>query len=196
MSWFSITYKDQADEKLVDLFTNGDKRAFDELYERYVHMLTRYFRKMLWNDFEKAEDLAHDFFTKLIKKTELFDTSRNFKTWMFSVASNTCKNEYKKHEVRRPIVKGYDFALNVSDSKVSVLNEVSDAFFAEAFDVAINEMDEKHKSVFCLRHFEDLSMKEIAEVLNMNEGTVKSRLFYATKQLAEVLKEFDPKLTR
>jgi RNA polymerase sigma factor (sigma-70 family) len=196
MGWFSITYSEQTDEKLVELFSKGDKRAFDELYDRYIGVLTRYFRKMLWNDSEKAEDLSHDFFAKLINKTELFDTSRNFKTWMFSVANNTCKNEYKKHEVRRPIVQGYDTAYNVGDGAPSVVDEVSDTFFGEAFDIAINEMDEKHKSVFCLRHFEDLSMKEIAETLEMNEGTVKSRLFYATKQLAQALKEFDPKLTR
>ncbi|MFM7467028.1 MAG: RNA polymerase sigma factor, partial [Crocinitomicaceae bacterium] len=57
------------------------------------------------------------------------------------------------------------------------------------------QLDDKHKEVFVLRHFEGLSMKEIGEVMELNEGTVKSRLFYATKQLAEQLKVFNPSLT-
>jgi RNA polymerase sigma-70 factor (ECF subfamily) len=56
----------------------------------------------------------------------------------------------------------------------------------------LDELDDKHKEVFSLRHIEGLSIKEIAEVLEINEGTVKSRLFYATKYLAESLKEFNP----
>jgi RNA polymerase sigma-70 factor (ECF subfamily) len=55
-------------------------------------------------------------------------------------------------------------------------------------------MDEKHREVFALRHLEGLSMKEIAEVMEINEGTVKSRLFYATKFLAEKLKVYNPVL--
>ena len=52
------------------------------------------------------------------------------------------------------------------------------------------QLDEKHRDVFSLRHLQGFSLKEIADVLEINEGTVKSRLFYATKQLAEKLKEY------
>jgi len=69
---------------------------------------------------------------------------------------------------------------------------VHESGFSDSFYEALNAMDEKHKSVFALRHFEGLSMKEIAETLQINEGTVKSRLFYATKTLANELKEFNP----
>jgi RNA polymerase sigma-70 factor (ECF subfamily) len=53
------------------------------------------------------------------------------------------------------------------------------------------ELKSEHQEVFALRHMDGLSIKEIAEVLDINEGTVKSRLFYATKQLADKLKEFN-----
>jgi RNA polymerase sigma-70 factor (ECF subfamily) len=53
-------------------------------------------------------------------------------------------------------------------------------------------LDEKHREAFALRHIEGLSVKEIAEVLNINEGTVKSRVFYAIKYLSEELKVFNP----
>jgi len=69
---------------------------------------------------------------------------------------------------------------------------VHESYFSDSFYRELNALDEKHKSVFSLRHFEGLSMKEIAEALDINEGTVKSRLFYATKTLAGALKEFNP----
>ena len=72
------------------------------------------------------------------------------------------------------------------------LKKVHESTFSESFYKALNALDEKHKNVFALRHFEGLSMKEIAETLEINEGTVKSRLFYATKTLAKELKEFNP----
>jgi RNA polymerase sigma-70 factor (ECF subfamily) len=72
------------------------------------------------------------------------------------------------------------------------MNEVQDKFFQEAFQKSLTILDDKHKEVFSLRHLEGLSIKEIAEVLEISDGTVKSRLFYATKYLAESLKEFNP----
>jgi RNA polymerase sigma-70 factor (ECF subfamily) len=58
--------------------------------------------------------------------------------------------------------------------------------------LSLDELDEKHAVVFKMRHLDGLSIKEIAEIIEINEGTVKSRLFNATKKMAENLKEFNP----
>jgi RNA polymerase sigma-70 factor (ECF subfamily) len=84
----------------------------------------------------------------------------------------------------------------IKDHQTDVMNEVQDQFFGKAFEYHIEQLDIKHSEVFKLRHLEGLSIKEIAEVLSANEGTIKSRLFYATKYLAESLKEFNPILNR
>jgi RNA polymerase sigma-70 factor (ECF subfamily) len=63
--------------------------------------------------------------------------------------------------------------------------------FGSQFEKSMDELKSEHQEVFSLRHMDGLSIKEIAEVLEINEGTVKSRLFYATKQLADKLKEFN-----
>jgi RNA polymerase sigma-70 factor (ECF subfamily) len=181
-----------SDEELMQAISKGDKRAFDELYNRYSAALMRYFMRMLWKDREKSEDFVHDLFAKIINKPEYFDPTRSFKTWVYSVANNMCKNEYKKAEVRKGMSNGLDNHYALSDTTVNVMNEVQDSFFQEAFVKNLDELDDKHKEVFSLRHIEGLSIKEIAEVLEINEGTVKSRLFYATKYLAESLKEFNP----
>ena len=81
--------------------TKGDKRAFDELYQRYSGPLVSFFFRLMWKDRAKSEDFMHDLFAKIIRKPESFDPTRSFKTWMYSVANNMVKNEYKKMEVRK-----------------------------------------------------------------------------------------------
>jgi RNA polymerase sigma-70 factor (ECF subfamily) len=150
----------------------------------------------MWKDKEKAEDFVHDLFAKIINKPESFDVTRAFKTWVYSVANNMVKNEYKKQEVRKNTSNGLDNTYAVFDENSNVLNEVQDMFFQNAFQNCLTDLDEKHKEVFSLRHLDGLSIKEIAEVLEISDGTVKSRLFYATKYLSESLKEFNPTLNR
>ena len=192
MRLFGPQYKKMNDEELMLSISRGDKRAFDELYGRYANPLLIYFIRMLWKDREKAEDFVHDLFAKIINKPELFDASRTFKTWVYSVANNMCKNEYKKQEVRKNTSTGLDNTYAVADSNSNVLNEVQDSIFQEAFQRSLENLDDKHREVFSLRHEDGLSIKEIAEVLEISDGTVKSRLFYATKYLSESLKEFNP----
>jgi RNA polymerase sigma-70 factor (ECF subfamily) len=196
MKLFGSKHSALTDELLMQKMSNGDKRAFDELYDRYSGPLLAYFMRMLWKDREKAEDFLHDLFTKLIQKPEYFDPNRSFKTWIYSVANNMCKNEYKRQEVRKGTVNGLDNHYSLSDKSVNVMGEVQDVFFQEAFERSLDELDQKHREAFILRHVEGLSIKEISDTLNTNEGTIKSRIFYAVKYLAESLKEFDPVLNR
>ena len=189
-------YKSMTDESLMISITKGDKRAFDEIYNRYSGPLLGYFISKLWRDREKSEDFVHDIFAKIIRKPESFDPNRKFKTWLYSVANNMCKNEYKKQEVRKNTSTGLDGHFSLTDTTVNVMSEVQDSQFREEFDVSLDALDLKHKEVFRLRHINGLSIKEIAEVMEISDGTVKSRLFYATKYLASSLKDFNPVLNR
>ena len=185
-------YKSMTDESLMMSISKGDKRAFDEVYARYSGPLLGYFMRLLWKDREKAEDFVHDLFAKIIRKPESFDVKRNFKTWLYSVANNMCKNEYKKQDVRKNTSSGLDSYYNLSDANSNVLFEVQDMQFRNEFEQRLVDLDEKHSEVFKLRHIEGLSIREISEVIDINEGTVKSSLFYATKYLAKSLKDFNP----
>jgi RNA polymerase sigma-70 factor (ECF subfamily) len=102
-----------------------------------------------------------------------------------------CKNEYKKKEVRKTSVQPIpDYALISNYGQTE--QEVDKQLLEEAFGKALVNIDEKHKEVFEMRHFDGFSIKEIATTLDINEGTVKSRLFYATKQLAKLLVDYQP----
>jgi RNA polymerase sigma-70 factor (ECF subfamily) len=192
MRLFRPTYHKATDEELMSMLIKSDQRAFDEIYQRYAGPLLHYFMRMLWRDREKAEDLVHDLFAKIIRKPDYFDPEKSFKTWVYSVACNMCKNEYKKKEVRKGFSNGLDLHYALADKSTNVLSDVEDAFFKEALNDQLNNLDDKHREAFTLRHVEGLSVKEIAEVLGINEGTVKSRVFYAIKSLAANLKEFKP----
>ena len=191
MRIFQKQVKQLSDEELMKMLSKGNQKAFDEIYLRYSDVLFGYFMKMLARDKEKCEDMVHDLFAKIIRKPDYFDVNRSFRTWVFSVACNMCKNEYKRMSVRKHVSNDFEPTKSIqSDS--DTLKKVHESTFSDSFYEALNELDDKHKSVFALRHFEGLSMKEIAETLQINEGTVKSRLFYATKTLANELKEFNP----
>ncbi len=179
-------YSALSDEDLMELVKKSDSKAFSTLYDRYSKMTLNFFFKMLWKDREKAEDFMQDLFMKIVNKPELYNSTRPFKTWLFSVANNMCKNEYRKAEVRVKAAPEV-FASTVTTSPTTGDKKVDkDAFLGE-LDEALKEMDQVKRSTFIMRFKQGLSIKEISEVLECSEGTVKSRIFYTVKQLNQKL---------
>ena len=189
-------YSSHTDNDLMQLIVERDSQAFSELYDRYNRMLVNYFYKMLWQDEEKAQDFMQDLFAKIIEKPKSFDVKRNFKTWMFSVANNMCKNEYRKQAVRKNTSYDLDENYQIKDTAMNAMDSLQDTQFSEKLNQELSKLDEKQKSTFVMRYFQDMSIKEIAETLACSEGTIKSRLFYTLKKLTVSLKEFAPQLVK
>ncbi len=187
-------YKVLGDEVLMDLIKKGDQSAFDELYQRYSRSLLHYFYRMLGRNEEKAQDFLQDLFLKVVEKPHLYDSKRKFSTWLFAVASNMCKNEYRRLQVR---VKGSQYVadMNVTADDVvmpRIASHMDSKRFKELLYKEVDKLDAAKKDTFLLRYQEHLSIKEISEIMQVSEGTVKSRLFYTTKKLAEQLKAYRP----
>lgn len=180
-----------SDEELMQRSRDGDSQAFGQLYDRYAPRLHHYFARMLWNDQEKARDMTQDLFTKIIKKPELYKKGSKFSTWIYSIASNMCKNEYRHHEVKQRHAVGVQQAY--ADSLGSKRPDIDQQDFKRSLDAQLEQLDHPQRSTFIMRYKQGLSIKEIADVMDCSEGTVKSRLFYTTKKLAKKLKQFDPK---
>jgi RNA polymerase sigma-70 factor (ECF subfamily) len=187
MRLFKKNYKTYSDEELMSLFIKGDREAFKQIYERYGTFLVNYFNSKLWQDREKAEDFTQELFRKIIDRPAMFDTTKKFKTWLFTIASNMCKNEYKRVEIRKNHRNDLPLGFEASDNSELQDKTLDRKSFSESLQLELDKLNDKHKDVFVLRHFDGLSMKEIAEVLDINEGTVKSRLHHATKSLAAKL---------
>ncbi|HEY0978962.1 MAG TPA: sigma-70 family RNA polymerase sigma factor [Flavobacteriales bacterium] len=193
MGLFRTDTQDLSDERLMEKVVRGDERAFAALYDRYQRKLMAYFCRMLWNDREKAQDFLQDLFTKIAQKPQSYDPSRPFSTWLYSVANNMCKNEYRSAETRKAAVPHLKHASN-GHEKPDHGTEVDRERFRDRLEEELAKLDPDHKATFVMRYNEDMAIKEIAAVFAISEGTVKSRLFYTVKKLAERLNEFDPRI--
>ena len=179
------SYQNHSDEALMPDIAAGSSAAFDELYSRYGQKLFGYFFRMLWKNKELAEDCTQELFIKLIRHAGSFREDLNLSTWLYSIAHNMCKNEYRKEEVRNKYAK-----MNTQQTTVETRN-MDLSRFKEAVHTCIKDLEEEKRSLFVLRFQEQLSVPQISLILSIPEGTVKSRLFYLLKEMKEKLKDFE-----
>jgi RNA polymerase sigma-70 factor (ECF subfamily) len=184
--------EDAPDEQLMAAIQAGDSGALESLYNRYSRRLLIYFYRMLGAE-EKAQDFLQDIFLKLTEHPHTFDTSRTFSKWIFSIAANMCKNEYRSLEVRRTHQNnGMESMVSPFDAESRIEERLDQEEFKIRLLHEVQNLDADQRNTFLLRFQENFSIKEIAQILNCSEGTVKSRLFYITRRLAIKLKNFDP----
>lgn len=168
-----------SDEKLMQAISNGDQQAFNELYKRYKDRLYYYFFRMLRNSEEMANDFLQEVFLKIIENPGRFNPTFPFKTWVFSVAYNLCKNEYRRQEVRKKTPPADMHTKPILPDAID-----QDELVSRIFE-SLEDLSAEHRSVFIMHYREGFQVKEIAGMLEMAPGTVKSRLFYTRKYLAD-----------
>ncbi len=171
-----------SDEALMDLIQKGSVGAFDELYLRYSQKLLATMYRMV-GDKARAQDLLHDVFLLVIENPQKFDTTKNFKSWIYTVALNACRKSF-----RGPKVVDIQQLTHVEAGGRSAIEQLTNSGIKSAMESALNALSIEHKEVFVLHHQQGLSIKEIAQIVQCAEGTVKSRLFSCRKQLAQKLK--------
>lgn len=187
MLFFNHDLKKLSDEALMEKASQGSERALEVIYHRYSQPLLRYFYRMLWQDKAKAEDFLHDLFIRLLDNQSAFDSSRKFSTWLYSIAHNMCKNEYRRQAFRMQA----NSLMVISDhTPESAGYQMDQLAFQQKLDQVLSEEDEDVRTMFSLRFELDMDVNEIAHILQCPEGTVKSRLFYLKKRLASRLQEY------
>lgn len=179
-----------SDEALVGRVGAGDTRAFDELYDRYSGRARGYFRRMLNGDDTRAQDFVQDLFLTVIEKGHTFDPQRRFSRWFFSVAHNLVVSEFRRRETRH---RGETEAASEPASPAPCADTQLDAErFAALLHRELDQLEPHRRSAFLLRYGQGLSIADIAAVAGCPPGTIKSRLFYTVRQLADRLRPFDP----
>lgn len=176
---FGRKNKIKTDEQLMQQIGNGDQEAFNQLYDRYKDRLYYYFFRMLGNSEALANDFLQDLFLRIIENPGRFNPSFPFKTWVFSVAYNLCKNEYRRREIRKETPQTENQVNPVLPGSINQESLVNRIF------KSLDELSPEHRSVFIMHYREGFPIKEIAGILELAPGTVKSRLFYTRKYLAE-----------
>lgn len=164
----------------------GHSAAFDLLYDRYSDKLYRYLFRMLNNDIAKAEDFLQEVFLKVLNSSGSFDTAKSVSTWLYSIATNLCRNEWRNTSNRQRLMKTFEPWEHHSSKTVN--EKIDEQYRNKLLDAVMNELENDDREILQLRFQQELSIREIAIIASLPEGTVKSRIFYLLKKLAKQLK--------
>lgn len=185
-----INLHSTTDEELMELLQKGSKYAFEEIYLRYSKNLLAFIFRMVNGNESIAQDTLHDVFLKIIENPKAFDVSRKFRPWLYTVAANASRKSFRKTDTTEVNLT------NNSHIETSHQPNLADQkFFDTSLNTALNKLSLEHREVFILKHQQYMSIKEIAQIVKVPEGTVKSRLHTATRQLAKSLKQYNPRET-
>lgn len=181
------------DEELAEDALAGDDTAFRALIERYHDVLIRFLTRMLGNR-DLAEDAFQDTFLQIHQSLHSFDQSRAFKPWLFTIAANKARDLMRRAQ-RRPAmslsasIKGDEDAPAFIDLLAIDLPGPSDAMEREELSNmvqrAIDGMSPRMREVLLMAYFQKMAYAQIAELLDVPLGTVKSRLHAAVSQFAK-----------
>jgi RNA polymerase sigma-70 factor (ECF subfamily) len=184
-----------SDQELVERFRGGDRRAFDEIVLRYRDRV--YTLCLRWlDDADGAEEIAQDVWIALFRSLASFRGESQLSTWIFKVTINHCKNRrsYRRRrgwgrtESLGPVAEDEDMPeRQIADEDARTDIGVHSREAEQLVGAALAALDEDHRQVLLLRDVEDLAYEEIAEVLDLPRGTVKSRIHRARAELAAVL---------
>lgn len=184
-----------SDTELMLLVKEGDYRAFDVLYDRYSRPVRRFLFSLTW-DVQAAEDGLQEVFVALFKARADYVPTAKLSTYLFQIARNYYLAQRRKRRDMQevslscPGKDGSDpFAGIHANEKVEPEIRLMQAYRRRRIRQAILSLPESQKLVFVMAHFEDMKYAEIAEVLSVPVGTVKSRMFAAVRSLQALLKE-------
>jgi RNA polymerase sigma-70 factor, ECF subfamily len=174
------------DETWMKAFcTSNDAFAFEQLYNRYARKLAKFCYRML-NSTEQAEDIVHEVFAKLIENPKAFDTTQRFSTWIYTIAHRLCLNAIRNSKTRQRLLElHYDF------STTTFTHFSLDAqLLKQKINNLYKTLSQKEQCVFILRFEHEMSIKEIAEIAEIPEGSVKSCIFYVLKKMKAELQPY------
>ncbi len=175
-----------SDEQLMQQCTKGERIAFEILYERYSEKLLRFASRLLY-DRQKAEDILQEVFIRIIEKPEYFDGDKKFSTWAYTITANLCKNVLRDEQNRKRLLNQ---EAAFQDEQTFSHSQVDYQLLKQKLQSVYTTLSEKEKQLFVLRFEHELPLKDIANIINIPEGSVKSGLFYMLRKLSQQLKHF------
>lgn len=172
------------DEAVALLVQRGDAEQFGVLMERYQGKLMRYGRKFLSNG-EDVKDIVQEVFLQSYKNIKSFDAKQRFSPWIYRIAHNAFVNELRRKSRRPFAVPDFDLLLahSVYEDPAEAERERED--MKKMVERGLEELRPGEREILVLYYLEELSYKEIAEVLALPMGTVSVRLSRAKKALRE-----------
>jgi RNA polymerase sigma-70 factor, ECF subfamily len=177
------------DYRLIELCRAGDSSAIEHFVQTYQQDVYHLALSIL-DDSIEAEDATQEALLAALRALDSFHGASSLKTWLYSITVNICRTRLQHHKRRERLTEILGGFLRVLGTRTPSIEE--DAIQHESNEAmwhAIHSMDGKHRIPIVLRYYHDLSVAEIANILQIPEGTVHSRLNTARRQLHNVLKE-------
>jgi RNA polymerase sigma-70 factor (ECF subfamily) len=187
------------DQELVNRFKGGDQSAFDEMVARYWDRIYGMVNQLLRNS-EDAEEVTQDAFIRAHRGLVNFRGDSAFSTWLYQIATNLARNRYW-YWWRRKRDKSVSFDAPVSADNATTLADLIPAELETPDDITVTQefidriaqgmekLNAKHREILTLRNIKNLSYEEIAAILQISVGTVKSRIARARESLRAKLGE-------
>ncbi|MCX7796194.1 MAG: sigma-70 family RNA polymerase sigma factor [bacterium] len=186
-------YKEQDDTTLIRLAQRGDEKAFEEIVNRYSNRIINLAVKIMGST-DDGWDIAQEVFISIWKNIRSFDSSKTLYPWIRKITVNACYEELRKRgrrvESSLDDVEDGEPSIDIPDDKYSPEDAFDKIELNEVIEKALETLPEHYRITLWLRVVENLTYEEIAETLNINIGTVKSRINMARKLMRDRLKYY------
>ena len=183
-----------SDPLLIQHFLDGNSEAFSALVKRYQHDLYAFLSRFL-GDAVLAEDVFQETFLQVYQSAPMFDTTRNFRPWLFTVAANKARDALRSRKRRSAapldatVTGTHDTKKTYATlipSEIPSPDEISmNLETQQSVKTIIDQLPENYRIVLILSYFQEIPHKDIAEILDVPVGTVKSRLHGAVGLFAQ-----------
>jgi RNA polymerase sigma-70 factor (ECF subfamily) len=173
------------EQDLVDALGRNDPDALEQVYDEH-HEAVRAFCQRFIGEAATAEDLVHDTFISLPGAARRFRSKASLRSLLIGIAINHCRRHLRRARRRRNALVNMSQNQREADPSPDMLLRSEQA---RALSRALDSLSLKHRAVFVLCEVEQRSLLQVSQILGMAEGTIKSRLHYAKKQLQKLLKE-------
>jgi RNA polymerase sigma-70 factor (ECF subfamily) len=183
------------EEAMARLRDEGDRKAFAGIVRRWRSRILGLCVRML-GDPDRAEDVTQDVFARLLARPDSFGHASRFSTFLWRVAVNACLDERRRLARRAGAGRRPQASVAAADSAASPLMHAVREERAGLVRAALDELPDHYRAVVVLRHYEGLKFREVAEVLDIPQGTVKSRMAEALDRLAEILQPLGENSTK
>lgn len=168
--------------KIIELILSGNNQAFSELYDKTIHYVYKNVHFLI-DEKADVDDLVQDIYIQVFKSLKNYDFERQFKPWLMGIVIKHIKGYRRKRWMRIRITKKVEEYEKVADLDFS--SEIIDKITNQQLVNLVNELPYKLKQVIILRYLNEHSQEEVAKILEIPLGTVKSRINAALNKLRE-----------
>jgi len=179
--------KSSTDEQIIALVLKGETDLFEEIVKRYQDKIFRFVYQKVLN-YDDALELTQEVFLKVYNSLKKFDIKRKFSPWIYKIAQNESYNFIKKRAKNKiNVIEDDVFATMAKTERDLLRDEYNKSEEDDIIRKAINKLPEKYRLVVYYFYLEEMSLKEVSEILEVSIGSIKTRLTRGRRMLKENL---------